>query len=243
MLQLQATFFKENEIFIQVLCPQLCETEKIKGSKGEHATKFELWQGVKDLSFIVPRNFSNLSQKSGSRAAAGGVALNQGHGMNDDEDGVGGNNNANRRGEPSFVGLKSPDHLKKVCNMFRNNDFKSQPQKYLTTLKNNINYDNPEVYRGPIKTEIINRSHGNGYLQLKVFKILNPKRAGTTGDSDSARGVVNAYANKNVRVMIDEALRKIEKDDMSSEDLEKRIGQMRVALDSMKKGLRHPSAK
>lgn len=87
------------------------------------------------------------------------------------------------------------------------------------------------MYRGPIKTEIINRSHGNGYLQLKVFKILNPKRAGTTGDSDSARGVVNAYANKNVRVMIDEALRKMEKDDMSSEDLEKRIGQMRLALD------------
>lgn len=39
--------------------------------------------------------------------------------------------NGNRRGEPSFVGLKSPDHLKKVCNMFRNNDFKSQPQKYM----------------------------------------------------------------------------------------------------------------
>jgi hypothetical protein len=33
---------------------------------------------------------------------------------------------------------------------------------------------------------------------------------------------VNAYANKNVRVMIDEALRKM--DDLTSEDLEKRIG-------------------
>ena len=34
------------------------------------------------------------------------------------------NNNGNRK-EPSFIGLKSPDHLKKVCNMFRNNDFKT----------------------------------------------------------------------------------------------------------------------
>ena len=31
----------------------------------------------------------------------------------------------NKQNEQSFVGLKSPDHLKKVCNMFRNNDFKN----------------------------------------------------------------------------------------------------------------------
>lgn len=35
MLNLQATFFKENEIFIQVLCPQLCEVDKSSAkSKG-----------------------------------------------------------------------------------------------------------------------------------------------------------------------------------------------------------------
>lgn len=63
--------------------------------------------------------------------------------------------------------------------MFRNNDFKNNPRKYMQTLKMNINYDNPEIFRGPIKTEILNKSHGNGYLQMKVFKILNPKRAGS----------------------------------------------------------------
>ena len=41
--------------------------------------------------------------------------------------------------------------------------------------------------------------------------------------------------------MIDEAMRKME--DMTSDDLEKRINQMKVALESLKKGLRHPSAK
>ena len=40
----------------------------------------------------------------------------------------------------------------------------------------NINYENPYVANGPIKTEIMNRSHGNGHLQMKVFKILNPKK-------------------------------------------------------------------
>lgn len=145
----------------------------------------------------------------------GAVNISNNHqsGFNDNED----EDHANRRGDHSFVGLKSPDHLKKVCNMFRNNDFKAQPHKYLATLKNNINYDKPEIYKGPVKTEIINRSHGNGHLQLKVFKILNPKRAGTTGDSDSARGVVNAFQNKNVRVMLEEALRRIET--ITAEDL------------------------
>ena len=41
--------------------------------------------------------------------------------------------------------------------------------------------------------------------------------------------------------MIDEANRKM--DDLNAEELEKRIGQMKTALDSVKKGLRHPSAK
>jgi len=70
---LQATFFKENEIFIQVLCPQLCEVERIKGSK-DIATKFEIWTGVRDLTFIIPKNFSNLTQKAGGRGGGGAIA-------------------------------------------------------------------------------------------------------------------------------------------------------------------------
>jgi hypothetical protein len=96
-------------------------------------------------------------------------------------------------------------------------------------LKNNINYDNPEIFRGPVKTEIINKSHGNGYLHMKVFKILNPKKgggAGTSADSDSARGVPQGVpTNKNVRAMIDETNRRI--DEYNSEELHKRIVQMK----------------
>lgn len=65
----------------------------------------------------------------------------------------------------------------------------------MQTLKTHINYDNPEIYRGPIKTEIINNSYGSGYLTLKVFKLLNPKKKGALGisdDSDSGRGLANS---------------------------------------------------
>ena len=112
----------------------------------------------------------------------------------------------------------------------------------MQTLKNNINYDNPEIYRGPIKAEIINRSHGNGYLHLKVFKILNPKNKGTSGDSDSDRGAggqLGQYGNKNVRALLDDVNRKF--DELTAEELQKRILQLKTALDCVKRGARHPS--
>ena len=127
MLQLQPSFFKENEIFIQVICPQLCEVEKHKEAK-EQSTKFDVWNGLKDLSFIIPRNFSNLSQKSGGRSAGATATVNLGK-RNDEEEVEGAKGDKKKEG--GFVGLKSPDHLKKVCNMFRNSEFKSNPTKYL----------------------------------------------------------------------------------------------------------------
>ena len=140
----------------------MCEVERIKGTKGEYATKFETQTGVKELTFIIPRNFSNLTQKTGGRGAGGLGGNAQNNNLIDGEDDF--PSNGNKRGEPSFIGLKSPDHLKKVCNMFRNNDHKANPKKYMQMLKMNINYDNPEILKGPIKTDIMNKQHGNGIL-------------------------------------------------------------------------------
>ena len=42
--------------------------------------------------------------------------------------------NSGKKGDGSFIGLKSPDHLKKVCNMFRNTDYKDTPKEYLKVL-------------------------------------------------------------------------------------------------------------
>jgi hypothetical protein len=106
--------------------------------------------------------------------------------------------------------------------MFRNNDFKNNPARYLQTLKHNINYDSPEIYRGPVKTEIINKSHGSGYLQMKVYKILNPKKGGgSDGDSDSARGIAGVNINKNIKAMIDEVHRR--SDEINSDELLKKL--------------------
>ena len=78
----------------------------------------------------------------------------------------------------------------------------------MQNLKNNINYDNPEIYKGPVKTDIISKSHGNGYLNIKVFKILNPKKGGTSGDSDDERVGNNNNVNKNIKALLEDATRK-----------------------------------
>lgn len=114
----------------------------------------------------------------------------------------------------------------------------------MKTLRSYINYENPDIYRGPVKTEIINKSHGNGYLHLKVFKVLNPKKnggQGTSADSDSTRGVPTNMGNKNIRALLDETNKRIE--EFTAEELLKRIQQMKQALDQVRRGIRHPSAK
>jgi hypothetical protein len=80
---------------------------------------------------------------------------------------------------------------------------------------------------------------------MKVFKILNPKKGGgqgTSADSDSARGAPQGVpGNKNVRALIDETNKRI--DELTSDEVHKKIGLMKTALENVKRGIRHPSAR
>jgi|LauGreDrversion4_2_1035121.scaffolds.fasta_scaffold21418_5 hypothetical protein len=80
---------------------------------------------------------------------------------------------------------------------------------------------------------------------MKVFKILNPKKGGgqgTSADSDSARGTPQGIpGNKNVRALIDETNKRL--DEYSADEIHKRLGLMKSALENVKRGLRHPSAR
>lgn len=96
----------------------------MKGTK-DYAIKFDQWSGLRDLSYIIPKNFNNLGQKSGSRTA--GAAATVGNHSNrgrEEEFEMGGGRKQESSG---FVGLKSPDHLKKVCNMFKNQEHRARP--------------------------------------------------------------------------------------------------------------------
>ena len=55
-------FLKENEVYIQFICPDLLDPAKSK-KKQEKLTKFELWTGFSDLNIQIPKNFSTIVQK------------------------------------------------------------------------------------------------------------------------------------------------------------------------------------
>jgi len=75
-----------------------------------------------------------------------------------------------------------------------------------------VNYENPEVFRGPIKTEVQEVSHSSGILKMRVFKILNNNKKGgdVSGDSESAGGGggnSKVSGSKNIRALIDETIK------------------------------------
>lgn len=70
LLKLPVSFFKEHEIPIQLIIPELCEVIHVRKSHHhshgiERATYFDVWTGEKDLKFKIPKNFSNAGGRSG----------------------------------------------------------------------------------------------------------------------------------------------------------------------------------
>ena len=67
LLKLPISFFKEHEIPVQVIVPELCEIQRCKNPQSgqpEIATHFDMWTGSRDLKFIIPKNFSNAGGRS-----------------------------------------------------------------------------------------------------------------------------------------------------------------------------------
>mmetsp|Transcript_15263 Transcript_15263/g.14825 ORF Transcript_15263/g.14825 Transcript_15263/m.14825 type:complete len:254 (-) Transcript_15263:896-1657(-) len=66
LLKLPIYFFKEHEIPIQVLIPELCDVSRLKGPLREQITNFEAWNGLRDLRYFIPKNLSNTSNRGGN---------------------------------------------------------------------------------------------------------------------------------------------------------------------------------
>jgi len=120
---------------------------------------------------------------------------------------------------------------------------KSNPRKYWDQLHQEINYDDPEIEKPQVKCEIANVTHGeestpNAFLRLKVFKIINPKKGGTGGDSDSDGGPRRSAGSKNIRAMVQELQNM---GSISADELKKRIDAMHHALKDYKKQARNPN--
>jgi hypothetical protein len=65
LFKLPISFFKEHEIPIQVIVPELCEVSRTRGPNPEVVTNFESWNGTKELRFLIPKNFSSSTSRGG----------------------------------------------------------------------------------------------------------------------------------------------------------------------------------
>ena len=68
LLKLPISFFKEHEIPIQILAPELCEVSRAKNQTSgmqDLPTYFDIWSGQKDLKYIVPKNLSSAGSRGG----------------------------------------------------------------------------------------------------------------------------------------------------------------------------------
>ena len=62
-----------------------------------------------------------------------------------------------------------------------------------------------------------------------------------SGDSESLTGAQKLNGSKNIRALIEETNKSLA--ELGSEELRKRLVQMKTALEQVKRGIRHPSAK
>lgn len=70
LLKLPISFFKDHDIPIQVLVPELCEVNRSRSFVTESVTNFEAWNGLKDLRFMVPKNFSTSNSRGGQTSTS-----------------------------------------------------------------------------------------------------------------------------------------------------------------------------
>jgi len=81
LLKLPISFFKDHDIPIQVIIPELCEVNKMKVTT-DPITNFEAWSGLRDLRFMVPKNFSSSTSRGGG--ATTGTSIKVGDGTSED---------------------------------------------------------------------------------------------------------------------------------------------------------------
>ena len=76
---------------------------------------------------------------------------------------------------------------------------------------------------------------------MKIFKILNPKKTGTGGDSDSEAGNNQNAGDKNLKALLEETNKKI--DELTADDLQKKLNLIKNSYVSIKKGIRFAGSK
>jgi hypothetical protein len=191
-LHLQPNFLKENEVYIQFLCPELLDM--VSTAEGM-VTKLETCQGFCDLNFIVPANFATVIQNFAKNPSAAQHTESA-----TDEDHTGDNTAADKPTEESMListiikpndGLKKPkgkipEIVKKIWYMIHGTNFSTKTGLAKNILSDYVTHTKFEVRR-TWRVEVYDKVFGDGALKLKVFKFAKDKTREDQTEKSSER--------------------------------------------------------
>ena len=237
LLHLQPNFLKENEVYIQLLCPDLMDIAI--DSEGNACTKFDLLKGTPELDFLVPANFANIVQNFTKNP---NMRRQQSISDSNDEKEIEDlksatpqpdianssmkyiseelDNKLNEKGKVHRS--KVPEIVKKLCYMIHGGSYSKKLRNVENVLKESICYTDFE-FRRTWRVDVTERSFGNNLLRLKIFKILRDKGPEeiTEKSSEKAYNVQRAPSHTRVTPEAKEHLKSIGLDPASTSQLSK----------------------
>ena len=178
-LNVGASFFKENDVYIQLLCPDLLDL--VKDKNGTIVTKLDLLKGNKDLLFKVPLNFTNLAQSMSKNPKLGSTTkvvddMTAEEDSNSDSDS--GSDSQNGSSDFAPKRAKLPEIVKKITAMLKSG---SSGKEYegnrlnQNALKEAIRYNDCE-FEKKMRCDIQEQSFGENDLKIKIFKIRKQRK-------------------------------------------------------------------
>ncbi|MDR3549596.1 MAG: hypothetical protein P4M11_15230 [Candidatus Pacebacteria bacterium] len=229
LLHLQPNFLKENEVYIQLLCPELLDM--MTTVENSVCTKLEMFQGTHDLTFILPANFVTLIQNFAKNPNAAQRTESMSEEDHADNAGV----DIQVTGESMLTSvmtkpgeaagrksrkIKVPEIVKKIWYMIHGSSFSSKNNTSKNILKDSIKYNECE-YKRTWRVDITDRTFGDGMLKVKVFRILRDKNPDdlTEKSSEKFYGVQRTHSHTRAAPEAIEHLKSVGLDPASSSNL------------------------
>ena len=201
--------FTENDIFVQLLCPDLLDLCKSK--ENSMVTKLEKMNGNYRINLQVPRNFLSIAQSMtksqdnelkienlGSKIDDFESNMSEEEKESESEDSSNRKNSNILKGDGRQKGAKISEIVGKMEMMLKNlgNGTPGGVPKDYNILKSTINYKDCE-FEMNVRCEVSDLILGGGDLKLKVFRIQKQKKFDTSVESSANEKYYFKKANVN----------------------------------------------
>ena len=165
------SFFKENEVYIQFLCPELMNLEHDKD--GKLITALDSMSGFHEMTFILQKDFQTVVQGYSKN-----VNITRQQTISEQDNEI--QSEDPMQITPAIQEVKAqdksktPEIVKKLAQLIHGGNYQKDLLKAGNLLKESIDYDNYDLKEKWI-VEIKDLDFGEGKLKLKVFRIMTQK--------------------------------------------------------------------